>query len=82
MFIRHRLSRCNNLLFCYVILSEEFIRSRMNLTIEGSAVEDQDLLRVHHGQQVTDALHGNQTWQDLAEGWGKKVELQIPRHTG
>ena len=24
----------------------------------------------------------NQTWQDLAEGWGKKVELQIPRHTG
>ena len=21
----------------------------------------------------------NPTWQDLAEGWGKKIELQIPR---
>jgi len=22
----------------------------------------------------------NPTWQDLAEGWGEKIELQIPRH--
>ena len=24
----------------------------------------------------------NQTWQDLAEGWGEKIELQIPRRAG
>jgi putative endonuclease len=23
----------------------------------------------------------NPTWQDLAEGWGDKIELQIPRHS-
>ena len=22
----------------------------------------------------------NPTWQDLAEGWGEKIELQIPRY--
>ena len=22
----------------------------------------------------------NPTWQDLAQGWGEKIELQIPRH--
>lgn len=24
----------------------------------------------------------NPTWQDLAEGWGERVELQIPRRAG
>lgn len=24
----------------------------------------------------------NPTWQDLAEGWGEKIELQIPRRAG
>jgi len=24
----------------------------------------------------------NPTWQDLAEGWGGKIELQIPRRAG
>jgi putative endonuclease len=24
----------------------------------------------------------NPTWQDLAEGWGEKAELQIPRQSG
>jgi putative endonuclease len=24
----------------------------------------------------------NPTWQDLSEGWGEKIELQIPRDTG
>jgi predicted GIY-YIG superfamily endonuclease len=24
----------------------------------------------------------NPTWQDLAEGWGEKFELQIPRRAG
>ncbi len=118
----------------------------MIVTAEGSAVERQGLLRLHHGQQVTEPLHGNYeqylspcarehkcgdiegftkrykidrlvyyetfghvgnaiarekqikswtrakrlaliksknpTWQDLAEGWGGKIELQIPRRAG
>jgi putative endonuclease len=24
----------------------------------------------------------NPTWQDFAEGWGEKIELQIPRRAG
>src|SRR5438552_16107076 len=43
---------------CHPEQRRSFAR-RMIVTAEGSAVERQGLLRLHHGQQVTEPLHGN-----------------------
>ena len=46
----------------------------------GNAIVREKQIKAWTGAKRLDLIKSlNPTWQDLAEGWGEKIELQIPR---